>query len=245
MLVELRSPDGATPDKSPEWKPRWRGDSGPFVFWTEPEALIQRVVKRPSLSYRAHYNLACFYADQQPDEALQELRLTLAELRGHRRDRTAALAWADPSLASLHQLEQFAAIVGPEPARVRVDQAELGGIAVIGTDAAKLLSQERIRSAEDLLELSERPTELAKALGIGPELLQLWRCADSLGPVRGKGDNDANLLLAEGISSSSDLAQRNPQRVLSLLSDVNRFQHVVERLPSLSEITAWIEEAHR
>src|SRR6266511_2824043 len=67
MLVELRSPDGATPDKSPEWKPRWRGDSGPFVFWTEPEALIQRVVKRPSLSYRAHYNLACFYADQQPD----------------------------------------------------------------------------------------------------------------------------------------------------------------------------------
>jgi hypothetical protein len=78
----------------------------------------------------------------------------------------------------------------------------------------------------------------------GKRLLR-WTNRADLFRINGVNEEYSDLLEAAGVDTVVERAQRNPAHLHAALAATNASKQLVRRLPSASEVTAWIEEAKR
>jgi tetratricopeptide (TPR) repeat protein len=230
------------------------------------ESIVRNELK--NLSYRARYNLACFYSRQGGiskdedertdsfDEALDHLQYAV-EL-----DPTLA-QWAsdDPALKWLREdsktkvrsgktaKEAFdeirAMYVSPVKANVP-DALPLAGVAIIGDTYARQLKERGIVTEDDLILKADTPAAqraLADVLGINDDLVRRWALLADLMRIGAIDAQHANLLEAAEVRSLRDLRGSNPEELTRLLHQLNQAQSIVAGPPSAESVRQWVSEA--
>jgi predicted flap endonuclease-1-like 5' DNA nuclease len=61
--------------------------------------------------------------------------------------------------------------------------------------------------------------------------------------IKGVGAEFAELLEAAGVDSVPELAQRSPTNLQKRMEEVNEQKKLTRRVPSESQVTAWVAEA--
>jgi tetratricopeptide (TPR) repeat protein len=183
------------------------------------------------LTYRGHYNMACYYAETKDDEKAWE-HLEYALERGGD-----IVQWAknDPSLKRLREdtegefdklIEKYFAPVMP---------------------SADLLPLAGLRLIDDLILKADTPEarkKLAKKLCINDKFLQRWALLADMMRIVGIDTQYANLLEAAGVRSLDDLA--NIPRIdtlVDLLCKLND-QCLVKQLLSVEIVKQWKKDAN-
>jgi predicted flap endonuclease-1-like 5' DNA nuclease len=113
------------------------------------------------------------------------------------------------------------------------------------TYSAKL-EEAGIGSVEELLSEGATPAgrkQIADASGIGHERILKWVNHADLFRINGVAGEYAELLEAAGVDTVVELGHRNAENLAETLEEVNDAKRLVRRVPSLSEVTRWIEEA--
>lgn len=87
--------------------------------------------------------------------------------------------------------------------------------------------------------------ELAEKLGIRQELILEWTNHADLFRIRGVGEEYSDLLEASGVDTVPELAQRNAANLLAKMKEMNQQKKLVRRLPALSQVEGWIEQAKK
>ena len=120
---------------------------------------------------------------------------------------------------------------------------EIEGIG--GTFAAKL-KEAKVVKLEDLLEKAATPKgrkELAAQSGISETLILKWANRADLFRIKGIGEQYSDLLECAGVDTVAELAHRNAANLHQKLVETNTDKDVVNKLPALSLIENWIEQA--
>lgn len=113
---------------------------------------------------------------------------------------------------------------------------------------AEKLKGAGVTSIEMLLTKGATPAgrrELAEQSGLSSERILEWVNHADLYRIRGVGSEYSDLLEEAGVDTVVELAQRNPQHLLEKMMAVNGTKKLVRRLPELSRITDWIEQAKK
>ena len=116
---------------------------------------------------------------------------------------------------------------------------------VAETYAAKL-HDAGVGSVEALLSEGATPAgrkQIAEASGIGDERILKWVNHADLFRINGVAGEYAELLEAAGVDTVVELGHRNAENLAEKLEQVNESKRLVRRVPSLSEVTGWIDEA--
>lgn len=116
----------------------------------------------------------------------------------------------------------------------------------IGPVNAEKLKAAGVATTDALLEKGKTPkgrADLAVATGISEKSILRWVNMADLFRIKGVGEEYADLLEAAGVDTVAELAQRRPENLHAKLIEVNEAKKLVRRLPTLSEVTAWIEQA--
>jgi predicted flap endonuclease-1-like 5' DNA nuclease len=116
----------------------------------------------------------------------------------------------------------------------------------IGEVYAGKLEELGIRTLEALLEQADTPQKrkaLAERTGISEKLILEWANLADLFRIKGIGEEYSDLLEEAGVDTVVELAQRNPEHLHTKLAEVNAAKKLVRRLPSLREVTSWVEQA--
>ncbi len=116
----------------------------------------------------------------------------------------------------------------------------------IGPVNAEKLRAAGVGSTEALLEkggTAKGRAELAAATGIDEKLILRWVNMADLFRIKGVGEEYSDLLEAAGVDTVAELAQRRPDNLHTKLVEVNDEKKLVRRLPTLSEVTSWVEQA--
>lgn len=124
--------------------------------------------------------------------------------------------------------------------------AKLSEIEGIGEAYQKKLAAAGIKTTEGLLEKGSTPKgrkEIAEKAGISESLILQWVNHVDLFRVRGIGSEYADLLEAAGVDTIPELANRNPEHLLEKLTTTNAEKKLVRRLPVLSQVKSWVEQA--
>ncbi|MGC9522892.1 MAG: DUF4332 domain-containing protein [Anaerolineae bacterium] len=124
--------------------------------------------------------------------------------------------------------------------------ARLTRIEGIGEVYAQRLAQARIGTTQALLERAATPegrAEIAEKAGVTERQILEWANQADLMRVSGIGAEYSDLLEAAGVDTVVELAQRNPENLHAKLMMVNAVRHLVRRVPGVSRIRSWIEEA--
>lgn len=105
-----------------------------------------------------------------------------------------------------------------------------------------------IKNSDDLLRFcgsSSTVTELARAVGVEPRMIdQLVHRAD-LARIRGIGEVYTMLLEEAGVNSIRDLAERCPEDLRSKFTQINSERQLVGRVPALAMVNGWVTKARR
>ena len=130
----------------------------------------------------------------------------------------------------------------PTAHHVRIDDVE-----GIGPGNSEKLAAVGIRTTDDLLAAGAKPHDrerLAERTGISSTRIRDWVDKVDLMRVPGVGPQYSDLLVAAGVGSPAELAQRNPANLAITVQEVVAARpSIVRRIPSESEIAAWIEAA--
>ena len=86
---------------------------------------------------------------------------------------------------------------------------------------------------------------LAEKSGISDGLILEWVNHADLYRVRGVGSEYSDLLEEAGVDTVPELAQRNPEHLLEKMTAVNGEKKLVRRLPVLSQVQSWVEQAKK
>ena len=116
----------------------------------------------------------------------------------------------------------------------------------IGETYQQKLISAGIKSAEALLEkgsTSKGRKEIAEKSGIGDGLILQWVNHVDLFRIKGVGSEYADLLEAAGVDTVPELANRNPENLLEKMTATNSVKKLVRRLPVLSQVKSWIDQA--
>jgi len=116
----------------------------------------------------------------------------------------------------------------------------------IGPVNAEKLKAAGVATTDALLEKGKTPkgrADLAAATGISENSILRWVNMADLFRIKGVGEEYADLLEAAGVDTVAELAQRRPENLHAKLIEVNEAKKLVRRLPTLSEVTAWVEQA--
>ena len=84
---------------------------------------------------------------------------------------------------------------------------------------------------------------LAGKTGISGKLILKFANRADLMRVNGVGEEYADLLEAAGVDTVPELAQRNAQNLLDVLTKTNTQKKLVRQTPSLSAVKGWIAAA--
>ena len=118
----------------------------------------------------------------------------------------------------------------------------------IGPVYAAKLKEAGVGSAEALLEQGATPKgrkQIAEKSGIGDGLILEWVNHVDLFRIRGVGSEYADLLEEAGVDTVPELAQRKPDHLLEKMTTVNAQKKLVRRLPVLSQVESWVEQAKK
>ncbi len=116
----------------------------------------------------------------------------------------------------------------------------------IGPAYGEKLKGAGINSVEALLEKGANPagrSALAQETGIPAALILTWVNHADLFRIKGVGGQHAELLHAAGVDTVVELSKRNPENLAAALIQTNADKKLVRDVPSLAEVTLWIEQA--
>ncbi|MCL4269606.1 MAG: DUF4332 domain-containing protein [Anaerolineales bacterium] len=116
----------------------------------------------------------------------------------------------------------------------------------IGPVNAAKLSKAGVRGTNGLLKMGatrKGRQELAKATGFSAKVILEWVNRADLFRVKGIGTQFSDLLEAAGVDTVPELAARNPEALLEALTKVNAKKNLVNQLPGLNNVKAWIKNA--
>jgi predicted flap endonuclease-1-like 5' DNA nuclease len=118
----------------------------------------------------------------------------------------------------------------------------------IGPVYGAKLKEAGIGSVEALLVQGATPKgrqDLAEKSGISDGLILEWVNHADLYRIRGVGSEYSDLLEEAGVDTVPELAQRNPEHLLEKMTAVNGEKKLVRRLPVLSQVQNWVEQAKK
>lgn len=116
----------------------------------------------------------------------------------------------------------------------------------VGDAHAAHFREAGVLTTEELLTRAATPRgrdELAAATGLGHKQILTWVNHADLMRIDGVGPEYADLLESAGVDSPAELAHRNPANLVETMAEANAARSLVRRLPTLAEVTAWIEES--
>lgn len=118
----------------------------------------------------------------------------------------------------------------------------------IGPAYAKKLEKAGIRTTDALLKAgasAKGRKELATETGISETLILEWVNLADLYRISGIGSEYADLLEEAGVDTVAELAKRVPANLYQKMVEVNQAKNLVNRMPGLSQVTDWIEQAKK
>jgi hypothetical protein len=118
----------------------------------------------------------------------------------------------------------------------------------IGSLRGRLLSGMGVRTVDDLLRVgatSAGRQRIAKRLGVSYRMVRSWVYRGDLLRVRGVGRQYSELLESAGVSSVTDLSNRNALVLWQTLRGANRKKRLVRRVPPLETIEMWVYNAKK
>lgn len=121
--------------------------------------------------------------------------------------------------------------------------AEIEGI---GKTFSAKLKEAAVDTVEELLDAAASPKgrkDLAEKTGISESLILKWANRADLFRIKGIGEEMSDLLETAGVDTVAELAQRKAENLHKLIHDMNVDKNVVNKLPSLSQVQKWIDEA--
>ncbi len=124
----------------------------------------------------------------------------------------------------------------------------LAKIEGIGEKYAAKLQAAGVTTLEDLLEKGNTPQKrkaLAEATGASEKLILEWVNLADLFRIKGIGEEYSDLLEEAGVDTVVELAQRNPENLLAKMTEINEQKKLVRRLPVLSQVQDWVEQAKK
>ena len=116
----------------------------------------------------------------------------------------------------------------------------------IGDAYAQKLTAAGVDSVEGLLEKGGAPKgreALAEQSGISHKLILKWVNHADLFRINGVKGQYAELLEAAGVDTVVELALRNATNLTTKLDQVNQAKNLVNRVPTATEVSKWVEEA--
>ena len=116
----------------------------------------------------------------------------------------------------------------------------------IGKVYAEKLAGAGLLTTEDLLARCNTPAgrqAAAESVGVTTKRILEWVNRADLFRVKGIGSEYSDLLEAAGVDTVPELAQRNAENLTARLREVNVEKELVRHLPSLNQVSSWIEQA--
>jgi len=141
--------------------------------------------------------------------------------------------------------EKSAPVVIKRKTFVPLDQ-EIETIEGIGPTYGDRFRRMGIRVVEDLLRAGstrKRRRELASELGVAPKTLLKWVYRADFFRLKGIGKQYSSLLESAGVNTMNDLSRRNSKNLYLLLKETNKEKNLVKRIPPLSLIQNWVDNA--
>jgi uncharacterized membrane protein len=133
---------------------------------------------------------------------------------------------------------------GDEAAAQRAKKLEY--IEGVGPIYSQKLIDAGITTVDEFLARGSTPQgrkDMAKATGISDQLILRWVNMADLYRIKGIGQEYAELLEAAGVDTVPELAQRVPANLLPKMVEANEKRKMVRRLPVLSQVESWVEQA--
>jgi predicted flap endonuclease-1-like 5' DNA nuclease len=118
----------------------------------------------------------------------------------------------------------------------------------IGTDIAAILKSGGIRTTVGLLRMAKTPKQrlkIAAKTGAPEKCVLDWVTAADRMRIKGVGSEYSELLRAAGVRTVNELRFRNPQKLASVMGEVNTRRKLVRVLPSVNTVARWIETAKK
>jgi predicted flap endonuclease-1-like 5' DNA nuclease len=116
----------------------------------------------------------------------------------------------------------------------------------IGPAYAGKLAAVGVLTTDDLLETAgsrKGREDLAEETSISGKLILGWVNRADLMRVPGVGEEYSDLLELAGVDTIRELRQRKPENLHQKMIEANQTRKVVQHVPSLAEVSAWIEAA--
>jgi hypothetical protein len=116
----------------------------------------------------------------------------------------------------------------------------------IGPTFAGKLKELDVNNVLDLLRKGatrKGRADLAEKSGIAGKLILEWVNHADLYRVKGVGSEFADLLVAAGVDTVPELAQRNPVKLFEKMQATNEEKRLVRRAPHPSEVEDWVNQA--
>jgi ribosomal protein L20 len=149
-----------------------------------------------------------------------------------------------PASVPVAAVAEAAAPVEAPAAEAETSTSDLIDVEGIGPEYLKKLAAAGITSRAQLLQKdAEGRSALAEAADIGEGLLGKWVSQIELAGLEGLSDQDAEILVAGGISSVQALAQADADILNGSLIAINAEKNLVKEVPSVEQLKAWIAQA--
>lgn len=103
-----------------------------------------------------------------------------------------------------------------------------------------------IDTVEELLQAAASAAgrqELADKTGISGKRILSWANRADLWRIKGIGEEYGDLLELAGVDTAPELAQRNPENLYQALMDAQAKRKLVRKMPVLSQIQDWVQQA--
>lgn len=144
------------------------------------------------------------------------------------------------------ETEEAEAEVESAPVAAQSPRGNLEEVEGIGPVYAAKLNEIGINTTAELLEAGSTPAgreALAEKTEISPKLILTWVNHCDLFRINGIASQYAGLLEEAGVDTVVELAQRNPENLLSKLAEVNAEKNLVNRLPGEADLQDWVAQA--
>jgi len=118
----------------------------------------------------------------------------------------------------------------------------------IGPAYAQKLEAAGLKSLEDFLNKATTPKarkEIAEKAGVSDTLILKWANRADLYRIKGVGSEYSDLLEASGVDTVPELAMRKPENLVEKMAAVNLEKKLVRRVPVVSMVTNWVEQAKK
>lgn len=126
--------------------------------------------------------------------------------------------------------------------------AKIEAIEGIGPVFAQKLGAAGVKTTEALLEQAgsaKGRKDMAAKTGISEDKLLEWVNRADLMRIKGIGEEYSDLLEAAGVDSVPELANRKPENLVEKLTAVNADKKLVRKLPALSLVANWVDQAKK